>query len=183
MSLKNTIIAATLAIALPFAASAATLTINGVSQSFTNPADLGNVGIDVLETADVNISFLDDDNGGKLVFELFNVGTSAAAFTVVGGTIDQGTNYGFMDGVNIWLSNPDAISIPLSGESFDFNTVIAAGSSALFEFEYGDPVGVGNIGPDIDFTVFAQPVPIPAAGFLLLGGLGGLALTRRKKSA
>ena len=37
--------------------------------------------------------------------------------------------------------------------------------------------------PVIDFTVFATEVPIPAAGLLLVAGLGALGVARRRKTA
>ncbi len=179
MKLKRILAALTVALFAPLAASAATLTINGASMDFVDPAALGNVNIDVLETASVNVSFVEGDQGGTLVFSLNNVSASAAAFSIVGGTVNQGNNYGFAQGVDLWLDNPGNM-IDLLGESFDFNTVIAAGGSALFNIEYGEPFGVGNVYPDIDFTVFAYEVPVPAAGFLLIGALGGLIALRRK---
>jgi len=184
MKLKNIFAVLVFALAAPIAASAATLTINNVFiDSFTDPTELGTIDINVLDTADVNVSFVDSDTGGTLVFSLNNVSDNAAAYTIVGGTVDQGAPiYGFSQGVNLWLENPDLVGVALDGESFDFNTVIAAGDSAIFSFEYGDPYGVGNIGPDIDFTVYATVVPIPAAGFLLIGALGGLAALRRRKA-
>ena len=48
-----------------------------------------------------------------------------------------------------------------------------------------DPITIFTVrGPDSYISaIAASPVPLPAAGFLLLGGLGGLAAMKRRKKA
>lgn len=56
--------------------------------------------------------------------------------------------------------------------------VLSAGDTFSVDFAY-DPGGTFTI--DMDFSFVTAAVPVPAAGFLLLGGLGGLAALRRRK--
>ena len=58
-------------------------------------------------------------------------------------------------------------------------TFVAATSGTLFLYNF-DSYSDDN-GGEIEVTVSA--VPVPAAGFLLFGALGGLALLRRRKTA
>ncbi len=48
-----------------------------------------------------------------------------------------------------------------------------------------DPITIFTVGgPDSYISAIAvSPIPLPAAGFLLLGGLGGLAAMKRRKKA
>ena len=63
------------------------------------------------------------------------------------------------------------------------------------EFQFGDVTAIFEDSPfyvlldwkkdkkgDFSFDVEIQPVPVPAAGFMLLAGLGGLAVARRRKA-
>ena len=72
----------------------------------------------------------------------------------------------------------------------NFNVLTAYGSSIASEFNQGINslvFSVANQGGPGAFrasgTVTASPVPVPAAGFLLVGALGGLGLMRRRKKS
>ena len=73
------------------------------------------------------------------------------------------------------LYNGTNSGINNAGKTFS----IANGDSFTIRVRADDVVGVS----DIDYTVEAVAIPIPAAGFLLLAGLGGLAAVRRRKTA
>lgn len=60
-------------------------------------------------------------------------------------------------------------------------TVAQAGSYSLFFKADGHSNSYGGLIDDIALT--PAPVPLPAAGLLLLGGLGGLAAMRRKRKS
>ena len=60
-------------------------------------------------------------------------------------------------------------------------TVAQAGSYSLFFKADGKSNSYGGLIDDIALT--PAPVPLPAAGLLLLGGLGGLAAMRRKRKS
>ena len=47
---------------------------------------------------------------------------------------------------------------------------------------FGDGLGDSDL-DDIVFRVDVSQVPVPAAGFLLVGGLGAMAALRRRKKA
>ena len=96
-------------------------------------------------------------------------------------SVNSTGGYGFMSGVKTWLddSMSDFLAKGVGGfKQYEFQ--LTAGDSLDFEIEFGDAFTAGNAVPFINFAVFATPVPIPAAGFLLIGALGGLAALRRK---
>jgi hypothetical protein len=53
---------------------------------------------------------------------------------------------------------------------------VGPGEYVLGFYEFSDPI------VSAQFTVTAAPIPLPAAGFLLVGALGGLAAMRRRKA-
>lgn len=96
-----------------------------------------------------------------------------------------------------WDSNDDARISADGGLSFQYtgnsSTVNLGGyvSSQLTISAYGNPLGGDCAGffcsrGNDSFTVRSidvDPVPLPAAGFLLLGAMGGLAALRRKQKS
>jgi hypothetical protein len=145
--------------------------------------------VDVLSGPyDFNAEFLNSDGAGSFQFTFTNTTSSYVATTVSFATVNQGVlgrlAYFFTGGATFtWLGSGDTHTVAQGAlDSFDLFTSIAAGGSDTLVITFGDPVGVGNVGPDIDFTVLAQ-VPVPAGGLLLLGGLAGLAALRRRNHA
>ena len=63
--------------------------------------------------------------------------------------------------------------------SFSF---VAGSNAETLTFADTGPVATDNGGPVLDNVTVSQ-VPVPAAGLLLLGALGGLAALRRRKAA
>ncbi|MAY85954.1 MAG: hypothetical protein CML02_04440 [Pseudooceanicola sp.] len=61
-----------------------------------------------------------------------------------------------------------------------FSSIFNAGGSTYAMF--GDGLGDSDL-DDIVFRVDVSEVPVPAAGFLLVGGLGAMAALRRRKKA
>lgn len=143
--------------------------------------------IDVLAGASFNADFVDSDGPGNLCFNFHNTSLTSVVVTLASATVLQlGDIYGFLGGVQLYSeqATPDLLWSVNQGSSgtSDFSFTMAANSVIFFDWVYGDPYGSGNTGPDIDFGVFASPVPVPAGGLLLIGALGGLAALRRRKS-
>ena len=175
MSIRSMIAALALAISLPFAASAATLESGKTYDLFPD-----GVFTFSLPTLGPN------EPGATLEFTFRNNEDSAAAVTIATGTILQDVEtqgvpgFGFTNGVQ-W-SFGSASGSTAAGQRFDFKmiTTLQAGQSETLKLTYGTTYGTGA---DIDLTVRAAVVPVPAAGFLLLGGLGGLIALKRRKTA
>jgi hypothetical protein len=175
-------------------ASAITVTSAGVSgdPSCSTTGSLADTwgDIDVLAGASFNAEFVNSDVGGNFCFSLNNTSTTAAVVTLAVATVNQGVNpfggtWGFTNGVQLVSEQLGTLWTVAQGafdaESFVFT--IAAGDIVYFDWIYGDPyTNAGLARPEIDFAVFASPVPLPAGGLLLIGALGGLAILRRRKT-
>ncbi|MXQ06644.1 VPLPA-CTERM sorting domain-containing protein [Alphaproteobacteria bacterium GH1-50] len=196
MNLKKFIFGASVAALLPFAASAASVSIieNGVDEG-GDGYFIGNNVIEVTDGATFAARFYADDGvgaidiadgPGTITFLLQNTTSTDAQVTFVDGNIDQSPrNYGFTGGIDVWFDGTSTSFGVVDNVDLNRTFSLGAGESVEYAFEWD---GIFNntdddIGPFIDFTVTATAVPVPAAGFLLLGGLGGLAMMRRRKKS
>ncbi len=202
MKLKNILLGSAIAFAVPFAASAASLTINDVAGTIESggSADLVLVDVNEVVTNYTVVVSPDETDVGPYYFDIYNNSDEAALFGIVGGDVDQADDqigsYGFYSAANEWFeSEPGGIGITIGegdaqaiaygvDDDFEFSGSLGAGESTRLSFFFDGVNCDGESCPVINFTIRSQisEVPLPAAGFLLLGALGGLAAVRRKKS-
>lgn len=142
--------------------------------------------IDVLAGATFNSKFDNGDPAGNLCFNFVNTSNSLAAVTFAVATVNQfQSSWGFTGGVQLVSEQLGVLWNVAQGVNSTevFNFLIAAGDIVYFDWIYGTPYATGLSKPQINFAVTAAVVPLPAAGFLLIGALGGLALLRRRRAA
>jgi hypothetical protein len=122
---------------------------------------------------------------------ILNVG-SRSFFSMLWGSIDVENAVLFSNGVVTALYTGEFIRTLLDpdgapGETnaivsfnldFNFTTV-----SFFANYTLGEMSPTGPDRAAFEFQVAPVPVPVPAAGFLLIGALGGLAALRRRKTA
>ncbi|MDD9924138.1 MAG: VPLPA-CTERM sorting domain-containing protein [Boseongicola sp.] len=125
----------------------------------------------------------------RIQFRLENNSTEDADVVVWKGNANV-ENYGFYGGVDVWFNGLGSYEPIVGNVPFNESIMIGAGESVLLTFEWNlsslIPLRVANGGSaypsfDLNFTVGVSEVPVPAAGFLLLAGLGGFAALRRKQ--
>ncbi len=184
--------AATAALAIaPMAANASVVTggsgwTGNPSCSVTGSSADSWATVSVLGGANFNSTFSNGDPAGHLCFNFTNSSASAAAVTLAVATVNQYANlWGFTNGVNLASEQLGNLWDVAQGENatkaFKFN--IAANSTIFFDWTYGAAYATGFSLPQINFSVTAAAVPVPAAGVLLLGGLGAMGALRRRKKA
>lgn len=101
-------------------------------------------------------------------------GFSGVTFTVapLSGSFELGT---FADGETIEVTSY------LRARAYTTGNIEIGGSVDIFS---NDPINLSSVGSltSTPTQTGPSPVPLPAAGWLLIAGLGGLAVTRRRKS-
>ncbi|WP_239479989.1 VPLPA-CTERM sorting domain-containing protein [Actibacterium sp. 188UL27-1] len=140
--------------------------------------------------ADIDLAFFDLDFAGQ---EKLTLRTAASTITRVDTALGVSTEPGSVtltgaSDVNV-ANVTDSSSLTEDQEKaaviFSFDSV----SSFDLSFDAGGALGSGRnfiFDDDFAFTTdtttidFPAPVPLPAAGFLLIGGLGALAVARRR---
>ena len=126
-----------------------------------------------------NGNFLSLGLGGSAVFSFgTNFGSPGAVFEITNGSrsqyVETADIFGSLDGLS-WTKLASITNATLS------NTFTFSGVYAFLKVSDTSPAGAGRDGFDID-SISVSAVPVPAAGILLLGALGGLAAVRRRKA-
>ena len=140
--------------------------------------------IDGLSGATFGASFDSGDAGvaGALCFDVNNNSGSDIEIDLAVVTVNQGGIFwGFTGGVELDGTHVSHTWAEGVGSTEFFTFIIAQGSSAVFDFEYGAVYGTLDAWGDIDFTLIGSAIPLPMSSLLLLGGLGGFAALKRRK--
>ena len=177
MNLKTIFGASALAITLPFMASAAPIDYDEVAGLISgsvynvSSSDLF-VYQDLLQPGDGNqtLSFgFFNDTGNQVLLEAT---TSVNA-------IDADSQPDALAG----FGSPTMMLADSNGSFNEFSAILGTGEeddTVTFFVKLGTITGKDF---DLDIQIKPTAVPVPAAGFLLLGGLGGLAMMRRRKKS
>ncbi|SDF17019.1 VPLPA-CTERM sorting domain-containing protein [Limimaricola pyoseonensis] len=130
------------------------------------------------------VRFEDGDVAGGYSFTFTNDTGWASTFGITDATVLQNATFSFADtGVTAAWDSGESFNVAPGTMAAGLRVVtrLAAGASDTLRISYGDPTaldgkreGTGTI----DIAIAA--VPLPAAGFLLLAGLGALGLRRRR---
>jgi hypothetical protein len=193
---RKTFLGLTAALAMGAAIPAGAATFGGGGWSGTDPscnvtgsfAD-NSSNINVLAGANFNSTFADGEAGGNMCFNFSNTSASTAVVTLAVATVNQGgESWGFLGGVKLFSEQAGPLPLWEVAQGVfgvqQFTFTLAALETIFFDWTYGEAYASAEFNlPQINFTVSASPVPLPAGGLLLIGALGGLAALRRRKSA
>jgi len=191
MNMKSLAVGALFALTLPMVANAATVVPTGLQPNkfivnFDGTADFGSVdNADGVDDADLGLlNLADDDIGitgivtssapsGSITFDVKGPNTAAGALQL----IIQFAGNTLMVDTATFDGSPIALGGAPGGMAGSFSADLSGGATPTFFLQYSGASG----GETINIGIAA--VPVPAAGFLLLGGLGGLAALKRRKKA
>lgn len=167
MSIKANITAAAFVLALPIAATAATVTTGSNGKSFSlKPGETHTTTWEAGSTFDIS------DIGYTL--------NGAGLASIVKSNIEKVIAEGNGSTGTVW----DYYTIPTGKVTFGFSYsdgfTIAAGSTFTVSMSYA-ATGTQNLQATYTFT--ASPVPVPAAGALLVSALAGLGVAKRRKKS
>lgn len=130
--------------------------------------------------------FLDGTPANTLSFTFENTSAVDARVVLSSATINQISGSVFTGGASVGWVGAGNVTTAAEGvtSSGQLSFILAAGASDTLNLSFGNVlVGTNNPNPDVDFFVTSTPVPIPAAGLMLLTALGGMAVMRRRRKA
>ena len=177
MKLTRYLAAASLAVIMPLAASAATVVSDGTPANYGDLIDSDgatNLSADTLFTFNETLGVADSD--AVIILDFYN-DLGGAVTLNASATVNALAGDSNPDGLFGFGSDLFGIGDDPNGNMI-FSTFIGLDDTVSFYSRLGDITGFYQL--DIQFVT--AEVPIPAAGFLLIGALGGLAALRRKKA-
>lgn len=187
MKLKNLLLGTALAVAVPFSASAVTITTDLLaSDDVTETYGLGQ-GVNLVSDSpfDLDIDLVDGDEAGSIEFDFFNDLTRMAVL------LGQGTTLSFTgesdSGIMISLGGDVLSYEPGEDAIWNISSMIAVGATEKLTISWGDiscsfTCDEDDENVDVSGQIDVTAVPLPASALLMLGALGGLAAVRRKKA-